>query len=285
MPSLRHEQAPSSALVVAAHPDDIEFMAGGTLATWIAQGTSVHYLLVTDGASGSRDPQQTPEVLAARRRSEQCAAADLLGVTSVTFLGYSDAELEPSLALRIAIARVIRQVRPEVVLTFDPQRHYSTNGINHTDHLVVGASTLGAVMPLANTRLAARTLLEEGLEPHDVRAVYLFDPATPTDWMPLARRELEQKASALQAHASQLTLWDGVAAAYTHARDTAQAANRAGVSCAYAEAFVRIQLGAHAPQPQPARRRALVPAVAGIAQVARSVQLAFTSLVALRRIR
>jgi LmbE family N-acetylglucosaminyl deacetylase len=102
MASLRHAPPPHSVLVVAAHPDDIEFMAGGTLAAWIDQGALVHYLLVTDGCGGSRDPHQSPEALAARRRHEQRAAAAILGVASVTFLGYRDAEVEPSHQLRLA---------------------------------------------------------------------------------------------------------------------------------------------------------------------------------------
>src|SRR6186997_3084301 len=113
MASLRQAPPPRSILAVAAHPDDIEFMAGGTLAAWIDQGALVHYLLVTDGCGGSRDPHQTTAALAEQRRHEQRAAAAILGVASVTFLGYRDAEVEPSQQLRLAIARVIRQIQPE----------------------------------------------------------------------------------------------------------------------------------------------------------------------------
>src|SRR3954462_9350026 len=96
MASLRHAPPPHSVLAVAAHPDDIEFMAGGTLAAWIDQGALVHYLLVTDGWGASRDPHQNAVALAAQRRDEQRAAAAIMGVESVTFLGYRDAEVEPS---------------------------------------------------------------------------------------------------------------------------------------------------------------------------------------------
>jgi LmbE family N-acetylglucosaminyl deacetylase len=223
MHSLRHDLPPTHILVVAAHPDDIEFYAGGTLATWSTQGAHAHYVLVTDGGSGSRDPRCTPAELARHRRAEQRRAAAVLGVSSVTFLGYPHAACEPTLELRLAIARIILQVRPEAMLTFDPHRYYHATGINHPDHLVVGASTLGAIMPLANTLLAAPSLLAEGLEPHDVSRIYLFEPATPTHWMPLTDADVARKLEALRAHASQLATWDGVSAAVAYGAQAAQA--------------------------------------------------------------
>jgi LmbE family N-acetylglucosaminyl deacetylase len=247
MPSLRLDAPPASVLVVAAHPDDIEFYAGGTLAAWISAGATVHYLLVTDGAAGSRDPNVTTAELAQQRRREQRAAAQTLGVSSVTFLGYPDAGFDANLELRLAIARVIRQTRPEVVLTFDPTRYYHANGINHPDHLAVGASTLGAVMPLANTLLAAPSLMAEGLEPHDVSAVYLFETATPTHWMPLEEADVSRKLAAMGKHTSQLELWDGVGAARDHGVQLAQMAQLQGVPCAQAEGFTCVRLSAPAP--------------------------------------
>jgi LmbE family N-acetylglucosaminyl deacetylase len=242
MVSLLREPIPECALAIAAHPDDIEFMAGGTLASWIAQGCQVHSLIVTDGAGGSRDPEQDPAQLIAQRRQEQLQAAAILGVASVTFLGYGDATLEPTRELRLALARVIRQVRPEAVLSFDPHMLYRAATINHSDHLAVGASTLGAVMPLANTWQAAPELQSSGLLPHDVSTIYLFEPASPTHWMPLSPHAIDQKAAALRAHASQLANWDGVHCLYERARATAQIARQQGIRCAYAEDFTRIQL-------------------------------------------
>lgn len=256
MSALFYQTTPSRVLVVAAHPDDIEFYAGGTLATWIQTGSEVHYLLVTDGAGGSRDPECTPQALAERRRLEQRRAADLLGVASVHFLGYPDAGFDASLELRIAIARVIRQVRPDTVVTFDPQRHYHAMGINHPDHIAVGASTLGAVMPLANTRMAAPALLEEGLEPHDVSQVFLFETATPSFWMPLSEKMLERKLAALEAHESQIEEgWDAVSEVLGHGDQLAYSARSQGLNCEQAEAFSYIRL---TPPIQPIVRRAPV---------------------------
>jgi LmbE family N-acetylglucosaminyl deacetylase len=274
MASLQSQPAPQTALAVAAHADDIEFMAGGTLATWVAQGTQVHYLIVTDGSGGSRDPQQDRAALAERRRQEQLAAAATLGVASVIFLGHHDGAVEASLSLRLAIARAIRQTRPEVVLTFDPHMLYRAATINHPDHIAVGASTLGAVMPLANTCLAAPELRAEGLEPHDVRSILLFEPAQPTHWMPLSSHALDQKLAALRAHASQLQDWDGVACARARARTTAQVASAHGVRCALAEDYARIQLapdGQYTGLPWAGAAR-------GLGRVGRSLQGAAASL-------
>lgn len=259
MTTLLNQSPPARVLAVAAHPDDIEFYAGGTLATWLAGGSQVHYLLVTDGCSGSRDPACSPQALARRRRAEQQQAAALLGVSSVTFLGYPDAAFDACLELRLAIARVIRQLRPDAVLTFDPNRHYHATGINHPDHIAVGASTLGAVMPLANTLLAAPSLAAEGLTPHDVAQVYLFETAAPTAWMPVDERALSRKLTALAAHASQMETWDGVGAARAHGAGLAHAI---GAACAHVEAFACIQLVApessallHMPARAPQRER------------------------------
>lgn len=272
MALMLYETPPPSVLVVAAHPDDIEFMAGGTLARWISRGTSVHYLLATDGCGGSRDPHQTPEQLASQRRTEQCNAAEILGVESVTFLGLPDATLEPTYELRLAIARVIRKVRPAAVLTFDPHLSYHCGGINHPDHVAIGASTLGAIMPLANTLLAAPALAEEGLEPHDVAEVFLFEAAQPTHWMPLTDEDLTHKLASLRAHTSQLRLWDGERCARERAQATAQAGRAHGVRARFAESFAHIQIAAPAraasallPQPRLSRRRtALVGMLASV---------------------
>ena len=155
MTNMQPNPNPQRVLIVAPHPDDAEFMAGGTMARWARQGAHIHFLLITDGTGGSRDPQQTPEQLAAIRREEQRNAARTLGAKDVTFLGYVDGRVEPTLELRLAIARVIRQVRPDVVITQDPLFRYSPNYINHPDHRAVADATLAAIMPTANTRLSS----------------------------------------------------------------------------------------------------------------------------------
>jgi LmbE family N-acetylglucosaminyl deacetylase len=225
-----------------AHPDDIEFMCGGLCARWAREGVELHYCLLTDGNSGSRDPAMSAERLALLRREEQRAAGALLGVAGYTFLGHTDGRLVPDIALRVAIARVIRQVRPDAVVTSDPLFFYSPSYTNHPDHRAAGEATLAAVMPLANVRLAAPELLAQGLEPHDVGEVYLAAPARATLWAPLAEQDFERKLEAMAAHTSQIGAWDFRGMLRGFAQGAAREARANGVECELAEAFVHINL-------------------------------------------
>lgn len=126
---------PASALAIAAHPDDVEFGCGGTLAKWAASGCVVHHLVCTDGSKGSWDPSDDVATLVAERQDEQRAAAKTLGATGeVVFLGYVDGELQSGLAERERVAGVIRALQPEVVLGHDPWRRYRL----HPDHRHAG---------------------------------------------------------------------------------------------------------------------------------------------------
>jgi len=163
-----------SALVLFAHPDDAEFMCGGTVARWAREGTEVHYVCVTDGSAGSNEPGMTREALRPIREAEQRAAAELLGVRSVTFLGYLDGRLELTWDLRRDVTREVRRFRPDVLIAPDPSRLWSGNRyINHRDHRVVGEAALCAVMPDAPTRAQFPELLEEGFEPFEVPRLWL----------------------------------------------------------------------------------------------------------------
>lgn len=244
MPELKPNPRPRRVLIVAAHPDDAEFMAGGSMAHWSSLGASIHYLVVTDGTGGSRDPQQTPEQLAAIRREEQRNAARVLGSEDVTFLGYIDGRVEPTLELRLEIARVIRRVRPDVVITQDPLFRYMPTYINHPDHRAVTDAALAAIMPVANTRLSALELIEEGLEPHDVSEVYLSVPVTPTVWVPLTEDDLARKLESLRAHASQMGEWNPEEMVREWATQAAVGAREHGIECEFAEAFTYVQLQA-----------------------------------------
>src|SRR5687767_9950989 len=108
-------KTPSRILVVAAHADDIEFGVAGSVAKWVQEGAQVTYVIVTDNSSGSNDPAVTREWLIEKRREEQLAAAAVVGVTDVRFLGYRDGILEPTLDVRRDITRIIREVRPQRV--------------------------------------------------------------------------------------------------------------------------------------------------------------------------
>lgn len=198
----------SRALVIIAHPDDAEFGSAGTIARWVEAGTEVSYLVVTDGASGSADPEMTRERLVAMRVEEQRAACKELGVTHVEFLGYRDGYLESSIEARRKVAAAIRRHRPEVILTLNPDVRWSSWGsINHPDHRAVGDLVLHSINPAASTRLWDPTLIEEGLEPWDVAELWMISFGDGKDIVDISGT-FERKLSALRAHASQLNGWD-----------------------------------------------------------------------------
>lgn len=192
----------ASAMVLFAHPDDAEYMCGGTVARWAREGTQVHYVVATDGSAGSNEPGVTREQMRPIREREQRAAAGVLGVASVTFLGEVDGHLEVTLDTRRKVCREVRRLRPDVIVAPDPQRLWSGTGyINHSDHKAAGALALSAVMPDAPTRLMFPELLDEGLEPFEIPALWLvtLEPDTFVD----ITETIDVKIQALTEHQSQ----------------------------------------------------------------------------------
>ena len=126
------------ALVITAHPDDVDFGAAGTVASWVAQGTEVTYCVITDGDAGGFDPTVPRSEIPRIRREEQVAAARILGVNDVRFLGYRDGELEVTHGLRRDISRVIRDVRPQRALIQSPERNWHRIPASHPDHMAAG---------------------------------------------------------------------------------------------------------------------------------------------------
>ena len=229
-------------LVVVAHPDDAEFMCGGTLARWSREGHEIHFCLCTDGNHGSSDPEMTPERLATLRRAEQQAAAAHFGCDDVTFLGFDDSELEPTLEVRKAITRVIRRVQPHVILCQDPTMRWTDTYVNHPDHRAAGEACLAAVMPAASTRLIFPELLVDKLEPYKVSEVYLMATNQADTWVTLEDQDLQAKVQSLHEHTSQLGDWDPTEMVTAWAKETAKRAQAQGVEAEYAEGFKRIQL-------------------------------------------
>jgi LmbE family N-acetylglucosaminyl deacetylase len=198
------ERTFSSALVLFAHPDDAEFMCGGTIAAWARDGCEVHYVVVTDGSAGSNDPEVTREQLRPVRDREQRAAAAVLGVRSVTFLGEVDGMLEVSLDTRRKVCREVRRLRPEVLVAPDPSRLWSGRGyVNHWDHKQAGLLALTAVMPDAPSRPMFPELLAEGIEPYEVPNLWLTSDQ-PDVYVDITDT-IETKLAALAEHVSQGT--------------------------------------------------------------------------------
>src|SRR5512134_3225397 len=202
-----NEYIPKIAMSIHAHPDDQEFSVGGTLAKWARAGTEVISVVITSGDSGSNDPAKDgshKKELAELREQEQLAANAVLGVGQTIFLRYPDGELEPSIALRKDLTRIIRQFKPDTVSTGNPEAwFYGDEYLNHPDHRAAAQAACEAVFPSAGTRLIFTDLLAAGYEPHDVRRLYVHGSEQANTWVDITNT-MELKIQALQQHASQV---------------------------------------------------------------------------------
>ena len=194
---------PGVALAVGAHPDDIEFGAGATLAKWAAAGCAIHHLVLTDGAKGTWDPEQDPALLVATRQAEQREAARRLGGGEVGFLGFPDGELRNGVREQWEVCRWIRLTRPDVVLGHDPWRRYRL----HPDHRHAG-------FILTDALVAARDPLfftDQDLAPHRPAELLLWE-ADVANHVEDATGFGPAKLTALLAHRSQYPSTMGIEA-------------------------------------------------------------------------
>jgi len=204
-------------LCISAHPDDNEFTIAGSVARWAREGRDVVFCLVTTGGSGTNEHTPDNTGLIPIRERESWDAAKILGVKDVVFLGYQDGEVEPTIALRRDLTRVIRRVKPHVVVCGDP------------DHRAVASAALDAVFPSSETRVIFQELLAEGLEPHKVKELFISGALHSDTYIDITDT-LTLKCAALKAHVSQvgkgewvdklLRAWasaDGKAAGVKHA--------------------------------------------------------------------
>ncbi|MEN9937895.1 MAG: hypothetical protein RLZZ387_4474 [Chloroflexota bacterium] len=224
--------APLRVLGIFAHPDDPEFSMGGSAAVWADAGAEVYYCIITDGSAGSNDPNRDLAELVTTREAEQRAAAAACGVKDVIFLGYRDGTLEPTIELRRALTRLIRQLRPDRVVCGDPTAFfYGDEYINHADHRAAAEAAVTAVFPSAPTRPIFPELLAEGLEPHQVKELYITHHEGPHVVHVDISAGLERKIESLRCHVSQIEVGDG-----QWIRDwAAEAGKAAGVP--FAESF------------------------------------------------
>ncbi|MDQ1434067.1 MAG: hypothetical protein QOF59_883 [Actinomycetota bacterium] len=191
-------------LAVVAHPDDIDFGWAGSVAVMTDAGIEVAYCLVTDGDAGGAETGTPREEMAALRRDEQRAAAAIVGVHELHFLGYADGRVEPTLDLRRDITRVIRRVRPDRVLTQSPDRNWDRIYASHPDHLATGEAAVAAVYPDARNRWAHPELEAEGLEPWTVAALWMgIGREVATHYVDITTA-VDRKIEALMSHKSQL---------------------------------------------------------------------------------
>ena len=196
------------ALVITAHPDDVDFGAAGTVANLTDAGAVVTYCLVTDGQAGGFDQTISRERMAMIRRDEQTKAAAEVGVTDLVFLGHMDGSVQFTPDLRRDLSRVIREVRPQVVITQSPTINITSVYGSHADHVATGQGAWAAVYPDARNPFAFPDLLVEGYEPWSVDELWImFGSGTPNEPLETVdiTRQIDRKMRALRAHQSQHT--------------------------------------------------------------------------------
>ena len=229
-------------LGVGAHPDDMDFGASGTMAKYIEDGWEGYYIVATDGSRGSNDPKMTHERLAQTRTDEQMKAAKILGLKDVFFLGHTDTQLVADLILKEQIVRIIRTIKPKIVITMDPTFYYAENSplsdaawVNHTDHRNIALATMDAVFPLSRDRLTFLEHERDKLSPHRVEELWLtaFDH---TKFLVNITSTFDKKIKALIEHQSQFDDFPKVEKRVTerarhHARE---------MEYEFAESFIRL---------------------------------------------
>jgi LmbE family N-acetylglucosaminyl deacetylase len=201
---MTEQSGATRALVVTAHPDDLDFGAGGTIASWTESGIDVSYCICTDGDAGGFDPDVPRGDIAGIRQAEQRAAAKELGVEDVTFLGYPDGRLTVTHELRRDLSRVIRQKRPHRMMVQSPERNWDRVSASHPDHLAAGEAAMCAVYPDARNPFAHLELAAEGLEAWTVHEVWVMSgTATGANRYVDVTGTFERKLAALRQHVSQ----------------------------------------------------------------------------------
>ncbi len=234
---MSHQYIPDRAMFIYAHPDDIEFGVAGTAAKWAQGGCEVTYVVITDGNVGSHEQGMTTEKLAETRRAEQNAAAKMAGASHCLFLGYHDGLLQPTLELRKQLVRLIRQYKPNVVVTGDPRRFFPGGGrVNHPDHRAAATAVVDAVFPSAEMNMLYPDLFEEGLLGHKPNYLYVSHAEDSNTYIDISDT-IDLKIESLRQHASQLGDWDP-----EEPLKSWSAENGKKVGFDHAEAFLRITL-------------------------------------------
>ncbi len=225
---------PKRAMVIVAHPDDIEFSCAGTVARWVREGAQVCYVLCTSGDVGIAQPGMTKARAAEIREAEQREAAAIIGVQEVVFLREPDGMLEATLTLRKKLVREIRRFRPDAVICGDPQALWAgENYINHPDHRAAALAALDAIFPAAGQPNLFEELAEEGLSAHKVYKVFViaWDRGENYTYVDISST-IDLKIAALKAHKSQMGDWDPTESVKAWAAERAK-----GLEIDYAESF------------------------------------------------
>jgi LmbE family N-acetylglucosaminyl deacetylase len=231
-------------LGVGAHPDDMDFTSSGTFAKFAEEGHDCYYLVCTDGSRGSSDPEMTHQKLAEIRREEQIVAGKILGLKEVFFLDHMDTQLDCDQKLREDIVEIIRKIKPDIVISWDPTMVYIVQSpwgegsfVNHSDHRACGQATMDACFPYARDRLTYPQHETAGLTPHIVRELWLVAFENQNHTVDISD-VFEKKCQAICAHASQIDDPEGTK---KRVLKRAEALGKEA-NCKYAEGFTRLLL-------------------------------------------
>lgn len=237
-------------VVFGAHPDDPDFGSGATVAKYVSDGATAYYVVCTDGSRGSRDHNFNHQELIKNRHKEQRAAADKIGIKDIIFLNNEDGCLEANISFKEEIVKIIRKLKPDLVITHDPAWYYVTDAgaafargdtkysfINHSDHRQTGIAVLDAVYPLARDLASFPHHMEEGLSVHKVHEVYLTTFVNPNFYVDITDT-LDTKIQAIMEHKSQIDDPEGVKNMMTIRAE--ELGKKSAVK--YAEGFVRLLL-------------------------------------------
>lgn len=226
-------------VAIFAHPDDPDFSCSGSFARFVKEGASCYYVVLTNGSKGSNNPKVTREEIIKIRHQEQRNASKVLGLKDVIFLDHEDCELEANVQTKGEVVKVIRKLKPDVVITFDPSRFYSIkdNYYNHTDHRACGQIVADAVFPLSHSHLMYPEHLGDGLEPHKTSELWLTNFDNANFFIDISKT-LDKKLEALAAHKSQVGDMEEVKKWVTH---WAKAMGKKSRKFELAEGFIRFQ--------------------------------------------
>jgi len=196
-------------LAIGAHPDDVEFGCGATMAMLAHAGAELHFVVATDGNRGSRQHTFEKSTLISSRKEESLAAAAILGTERVSFLNEEDGNLLADISFKDKIVKAIRAVKPDLVFTHDPSWYYAINAdgsasVNHTDHRACGTAVIDAVYPLARDLQSFPDHIKEGLDAHIVPELYLFTHGKEANYAFDVTGFVEAKIDAIAAHKSQI---------------------------------------------------------------------------------
>lgn len=214
-------------LAISAHPDDVEYTSGGSLARWVDENWIIHLIACTDGSKGSQNPEDNPKTLSDLRLVEQKEAAQVLGIRKVVWLGYPDGELAQATDLVEQLAYQIRIFQPTRLLTWDAWRLYQL----HSDHRTAGLAALDAVLAAGNPHFYPKQLAE-GLKPYRVEEAYLYGSDHPDKWIDITNT-FENKMKAIGCHQSQVDYLPELALKMSHCNKD----HGAEKGYTYAEAF------------------------------------------------